>query len=498
MLPPRVRVFSVQSLQSLLTPNLQSTMDPIKKRKMEENGVVLPGSDSGPINLTLEDAQKIIEPFTREQLLEIVKHASVRHHDVLDAVRSIANQDPAQRKLFIRGLGWDTTTEKLRALFGSYGDLEEAIVILDKATGKSKGYGFVTFRHVDGALLALKEPSKKIDGRMTVTQLAAAGITPTPNPQPVEDVLMRKIYVANVPQDMPGDRLLAHFLSYGEIEEGPLGFDKATGKSKGYALFVYKTVEAARASLVDPIKMIDGHNLTCKLADGKKGKPGVPGVLGAGGVHGSTAVPGEGHGDGVGLHVPSSIPGSIPSHYGGPGGPGLGGISSYSGYSGGLQGPPPQGHHHLNSSLGGAVGLSSVGGGPGLSTVGSQAPSSLAVSGGYGSGLGGSYGVSSYGGPGSTGYGGPGSTGYGGPGSTGYGGPGSTGYGGLGGAGGHVSSFYGLPASSVGMPTGGYPESAHYSLSSSGYQSHHHQPTGASPVPRVPHGGMLKGIPPYY
>ncbi|KAF5948644.1 hypothetical protein HYC85_014601 [Camellia sinensis] len=464
-------------------------MDPIKKRKLDENGVALPDSDAGPNQLTVDDARKIIEPFTHEQLLEIVKNAAVRHLDVLDAVRSIADRDPAQRKLFIRGLGWDTTTEKLRSLFSAYGDLDEGVVILDKATGKSKGYGFVTFKHVDGALLALKEPSKKIDGRMTVTQLAAAGIQPTVNPHSGVDVSARKIYVANVPHDMPGDRLLAHFLSYGEIEEGPLGFDKATGKSRGYALFVYKTVEAARASLVDPIKTIDGHQLNCKLAiDGKKGKPEMPvAAPGAGGVQGPTGVPGEAHGNGLGMHhPPSSMPGSLAAQYGVP-------VGSYGGFSGGLQG-----HHPLNSSMVGVPGLSSVGGaaaaGPVLSSMGNQAPSSLGASGAYGSGLGGPYGGSHYGGPGSTLYGGLGGAtgGLGGSGG-GFGGVGS----GLGGAG-RGSSLYGLPPSSGGMPSGSYPESAHYSLSSSGYSGQQSHPAGTSPATRVPPGGMYQSGPPYY
>ncbi|XP_021831813.1 UBP1-associated protein 2C-like [Prunus avium] len=150
-------------------------MDPSKKRKLDENGVVLDTDPSSIPKLSPEDARKLIERFNPDQLIDILQDAVTRHVDVLDAVRSIADLDASQRKLFIRGLGWDTTTEGLRALFSAYGELEEAIVILDKVTGKSRGYGFVTFRHVDGALLALKEPSKKIDGRMTVTQLAAAG-----------------------------------------------------------------------------------------------------------------------------------------------------------------------------------------------------------------------------------------------------------------------------------------------------------------------------------
>ncbi|KAK9152982.1 hypothetical protein Sjap_000462 [Stephania japonica] len=412
-------------------------MDPaLKKRKSDENGTVVAAAaaaaDAAPqTSLTREDARRILEPLAQDQLLEILKDALIRHLDVLEAVRSVADRDPAQRKLFIRGLGWDTTTEGLRNLFSSYGDLEEAVVIIDKVTGKSKGYGFITFKHIDGALLALKEPSKKIDGRMTVTQLAAAGMSgPASNVGGVGgvDVSMRKIYVGNVPHDMPADRLLAHFSSYGEIEEGPLGFDKQTGKSRGFALFVYKSAEAARASLVDPMKTIDGHQMVCKLAtDGKKGKPGAPG---GGQVQGA---PGE--------MVP---PQSVPSQYGGGhGGPGAaGGLPSYGGYNAGPQGPGGLAHQNPNQPA-------------------------IAGGGSYG-GAGGGYGA--YGGL----SGGPGASG-------GYGG----------------SSLYRLPPGSGGMPSGGYPESGHYGLSSS-FPGQHHQPSGTSPVPRVPPGGMYQGMPPYY
>lgn len=470
-------------------------MDPIKKRKMDETGAVGPDSDAfNPLLLTVDDARRILDSLTHDQLLEIVQNALLRHPDVLDAVRSLADRDTAQRKLFIRGLGWETTTEKLRALFSAYGELDEAVVILDKVTGKSKGYGFITFKHIDGAIMALKEPSKKIDGRMTVTQLAAAGISGGGGPaagvggggvnNPV-DVSTRKIYVSNVPYDMAAERLLQHFSMYGEIEEGPLGFDKATGKSKGFALFVYKTAEAARASLVDPVKNIDGHQLNCKLAiDGKRGKP--PGV-GPMGVQGGNM----GNGDGVG--APSG------GHYGGP----SGGGGHYAGFSGGL-----------------GTGV----GGPGLSSIGSQAAgSNHGVNGGYGSGMGGPYaggGGSHIGGNVGTGYGGAGGFGgsggvMGGTGSgAGLGGVAGGGYsghgaamgggaggtaGGLGGAGsgmgaaGRGSSLYGLPPSSGGMPSGDYPQSSHYNLSSGSYQGQHNQIP-----PRIPPGGAYQGMPPYF
>ncbi|XP_051128571.1 UBP1-associated protein 2C-like [Andrographis paniculata] len=269
-------------------------MDLTKKRKTDENGGAYPvpadfsnaavaAQPSSVGILSHEDAEKILEPFTKEQILPILRAAVLRHPDVLEAVRTVADADPLQRKLFVRGLGWETTTEKLRQVFSSFGELDEAntIVITDKSTGKSKGYGFVTFKHIDAAILALKEPNKKIDGRITVTQLAAAGNSGNTHST---DVAMRKIYVGNIPFEISSERLLSYFSMYGEIEEGPLGFDKQSGKAKGFAFFVYKTEEGARASLIDPMKIIDGHQVICKLAtDNKRQKPsGPPGGMAPG------------------------------------------------------------------------------------------------------------------------------------------------------------------------------------------------------------------------
>ncbi|CAL5196808.1 unnamed protein product [Lathyrus oleraceus] len=432
-------------------------MDPTKKRKLDENGF---GGEADHLKLSPSEARKVIERFTSDQLINILQDAVIRHPDVLSAARAIADTDISQRKLFIRGLGWDTTTDGLRSLFSTYGELEEAIVIVDKATGKSKGYGFVTFRHVDGALLALREPSKRIDGRVTVTQLAAAGNSGSNTN--TADIAQRKIYVSNVPPDLAGDKLLAHFSLYGEIEEGPLGFDKQTGRSKGFALFVYKTPEGAQAALLEPVKNVEGRQLNCKLAitDGKQQRGGPDGVQPRGNTHGN----------GMGM-APAAGPG--PGQYGG-----SVGMGPYGGFSGGHQGQPPMGNHPMNSSVGG-----------GLSSVGSQAPSSVGGAGGYG---GGHYG--GYGGPTATGFGGSGGgSGYGG----GSGGTGAGAGGGHSSAGGNVglSSLYRLP-SSGGMQAGGYPDSGHYS--SSGYQNQHLPPAGASPVPRVQPGSMYPNGPPYY
>ena len=71
-----------------------------------------------------------------------------------------------KNKLFVGGLAWATTEESLRAACTEYGEVEEVRVITDQATGRSKGFGFVTFATDDAAAKAKTEmDGMLLDGR---------------------------------------------------------------------------------------------------------------------------------------------------------------------------------------------------------------------------------------------------------------------------------------------------------------------------------------------
>lgn len=48
-------------------------------------------------------------------------------------------------KLFIGGISWDTDEERLRDYFSNYGDVVEAVIMRDRATGRARGFGFIVF-----------------------------------------------------------------------------------------------------------------------------------------------------------------------------------------------------------------------------------------------------------------------------------------------------------------------------------------------------------------
>lgn len=86
--------------------------------------------------------------------------------------------DVTLRKLFIGGLPFHTTDKSLREHFEQYGGIEEAVVISDRTTGKSKGYGFVTMADRDAADKACAMKNPTIDGRKANVNLAYLGAKP--------------------------------------------------------------------------------------------------------------------------------------------------------------------------------------------------------------------------------------------------------------------------------------------------------------------------------
>ncbi|XP_064969496.1 uncharacterized protein LOC103973857 isoform X1 [Musa acuminata AAA Group] len=83
--------------------------------------------------------------------------------------------DTTLTKVFVGGLAWETKSETLRRHFEQFGEILEAVVITDKNTGRSKGYGFVTFRQSESAKRACADPSPVIDGRRANCNLASLG-----------------------------------------------------------------------------------------------------------------------------------------------------------------------------------------------------------------------------------------------------------------------------------------------------------------------------------
>ena len=70
------------------------------------------------------------------------------------------------KKLFVGGLSWGTDSDGLRNAFEQFGEVTDSAVISDRDTGRSRGFGFVTFAQASDADNAIEGMNgRELDGR---------------------------------------------------------------------------------------------------------------------------------------------------------------------------------------------------------------------------------------------------------------------------------------------------------------------------------------------
>ncbi|GAV73250.1 RRM_1 domain-containing protein [Cephalotus follicularis] len=106
---------------------------------------------------------------------------SQQRHNKMVSDQKICTEfgDKTYTKIFVGGLAWETRRETLKDYFEQFGEILEAVVINDKSTGRSKGYGFVTFKDANSAMRACQNPYPVIDGRRANCNLASHGAQKT-------------------------------------------------------------------------------------------------------------------------------------------------------------------------------------------------------------------------------------------------------------------------------------------------------------------------------
>ena len=70
------------------------------------------------------------------------------------------------KKIFVGGLSWNTDSGGLREAFASFGEITDALVVTDRESGRSRGFGFVTFEDSSSVQKAVSEMNGvEFDGR---------------------------------------------------------------------------------------------------------------------------------------------------------------------------------------------------------------------------------------------------------------------------------------------------------------------------------------------
>jgi len=78
-----------------------------------------------------------------------------------------------KKKLYVGNLPYSANADELRKVFSEFGEVVDAVVISDKYSGRSKGFGFVTFATEEAAKTAVEKMNgKDMGGRNLVVNVA--------------------------------------------------------------------------------------------------------------------------------------------------------------------------------------------------------------------------------------------------------------------------------------------------------------------------------------
>lgn len=77
-----------------------------------------------------------------------------------------------QNKLYVGNFPYSVDEEQLRSVFSAYGKISELAMIMDRETGRPKGFAFITFETQQAAEKALEQNGKDLGGRPLKVNMA--------------------------------------------------------------------------------------------------------------------------------------------------------------------------------------------------------------------------------------------------------------------------------------------------------------------------------------
>lgn len=169
-----------------------------------------------------------------------------------DAAPSVSSEET--KSIFVGRLSWNIDNDWLAQEFASCGEVVSAQVQTDRATGKSRGFGYVHFASADAVEKALQMNGKEIDGRpvnidkstppdkSAVRENRAKSFGDTQSP--VSSVL----FVGNLSFGVNEDQLWEVFGEHGDVKSVRVPTDRDSGRPKGFAYVEFSVVEAAQTA----------------------------------------------------------------------------------------------------------------------------------------------------------------------------------------------------------------------------------------------------------
>ncbi|KAI8029207.1 Heterogeneous nuclear ribonucleoprotein 1 [Camellia lanceoleosa] len=144
----------------------------------------------------------------------------------------------SDRKLVVLGIPWDIDTDGLKDYMSKFGELEDCIVMKERSSGRSRGFGYVTFASVEDAKNALSS-EHVIGNRMLEVKVA----TPKEEMKAPSKKVTR-IFVARIPPSVTEAAFRSYFEQYGDITDLYMPKDPSTKGHRGIGFITFATAES--------------------------------------------------------------------------------------------------------------------------------------------------------------------------------------------------------------------------------------------------------------
>ncbi|KAF4654182.1 hypothetical protein FOZ61_008413 [Perkinsus olseni] len=196
---------------------------------------------------------------------------------------SLAYGNAEDRKIFMGGLPQEIDKQYIDAYFSQFGAIEDSIVMIDRATGRSRGFGFITFLQpqdmeaclANGPHVVMEkviDVKRAADGKKQHTPANAGPVSrgrgmtisrPDPDryghfhrqsvmddhPGQVVADDPRKVFIGGIPVSGDRDKLIALLSRYGNVIDCDIMYDKETGRNKGFGRATFSSPEEAAAAM---------------------------------------------------------------------------------------------------------------------------------------------------------------------------------------------------------------------------------------------------------
>ena len=173
------------------------------------------------------------------------------------------HEDQEEGKLFVGGLSWETTQDSLLRYFSRFGEVIDCVVMKNAETGRSRGFGFVTFSDPNNIDTVIQSCPHNLDGRT---------IDPKPcNPRsmqkPKKNINWPKVFLGGLPSSITETDLRNFFSRYGRVTEVVIMYDQEKKKARGFGFLSFENDAAVDQAVAEHYVNIQNKQVEIKRAE---------------------------------------------------------------------------------------------------------------------------------------------------------------------------------------------------------------------------------------